>query len=87
MSNSELTQTIGGAVVKIYERGVGLEGDIHGAYSDGVGNWYPIAWDKNGQFNPYDREGNYNRKFRTQLDLVESMPDVEQPAPMSPEVA
>lgn len=84
MSIPEFTKTLGGAEVKIYERGVGKQRDIHGAYTDGQGNWYPIAWDKNGQFKPYDKDGKYNKKIRTQLDLVESLPNVEQPVPQDP---
>lgn len=75
---SEKTKTVGGAEVIIYQRNVGTEQAIHGAYHDGEGKWYVAAWDKRGRFNP---------EHRVMCDLVESAPKTPTKAPRGPEAA
>lgn len=75
----EQTKTVGGAEVIIYQRGVGTEQAIHGAYHNGEGNWYVVAWDKRGRFNPDQR---------VMCDLIESAPKKMSKAPRpGPEAA
>jgi hypothetical protein len=68
----EQTKTVGGADVIIYQRNVGTEQAIHGAYHNGEGDWYVAAWDNTGRFNP---------ERRVSCDLVESLPKKQAPEP------
>lgn len=68
----EQTKTVGGADVIIYQRNVGNERAIHGAYYDGEGEWYIAAWDSGGRFSP---------ERRVACDLIESLPKKTAPTP------
>lgn len=61
----EETKTVGGSLVRIYQRRVGPDQNIHGAYFDGQSNWYQMTWGSDGRFNP---------EQPVAVDLIESLP-------------
>jgi hypothetical protein len=75
----EQTKTVEGVDVIIYQRDVGFEKRIHGAYKaimdDGQEDWFLMSWDSRGRMHD---------TVRRKSDLIESQPKMPTKAPRGP---